>query len=145
MKEGLRAPIFNGTNYKAWSLSMKFMLNGEDLWEVVFGTESVQRPPAVATHASFSSFSSSTAIDISAERKKQKKAAMLIFQFYTFAIQSFIAHEEDLAKQWRILKEYYGESGSISTGQNLLEEFYHEKFVNFNSIDEYGWIKTQVI
>ena len=80
---------------------MKFMLNGEDLWEVVLGTESVPETPTVTTRAS--STSSSTAIDISAFRKKQKKAAMLIFQFCTSTVQSFIAHEEDPAKQWKIL------------------------------------------
>ena len=26
----------------------------------------------------------------------------------------------------------------MRTGQNLLEEFHREKFVNFNSMDEYG-------
>ena len=117
---------------------MKFMLNGEDLWDVVLGTQSVQGPPAVATWASSSSSSSSTAIDISVQRKKQKKVAVLIFQFCTPTVQSCIAHEEDSAKQWRILKEHYGEGNGSSTSQNLLEEFYYEKFVNVNSMDEYG-------
>ena len=82
----------------------EFMLNAEGLWEVILGTESVPETPTITTRASSSS--SSTAIDISAHRKKQKKAAMLIFQYCTPTVQSFIAHEEDPSKQWRILKEH---------------------------------------
>lgn len=97
---------------------MKFLLDGEDVWELVSDDEGFPESDE--------------------DRRRCKKAAYLIYQSCTSHPQSYIAHETDPAKMWTILEKLYSRTNDDETGQTLFEEFWTEQFQWYNSIEEYG-------
>ena len=114
----LRIPQLGDKNYRQWSFSMRFLLDGEDLWELV-------QPVLDAI-----------VVDTPEKQKKKKKAAYLIYQSCSPHPQSHIAHLRDPAEMWQTLKRLY--SRINNTGETLFEEFWAEKFQRYKSMDEYG-------
>ena len=106
---------------------MKFLLDGEDLWELVSPPDAIDaepqgpRAPGVRTRAQ----QGTPAPPVSElEKRKSKKAAYLIYQSCTATPQSHIAHEKDPARMWSILEDLYSQiNDDNEIRQALFEEF----------------------
>ena len=145
-----RIPPLQSTNYRQWSFAMKFLLDGEDLWELTINgipdeakiqlnvqAQSSSRARTCSTRSPTIQASSTAPTD--AEKRKAKKAAFLIYQSCTSTPQSYIANEKDPAKMWSILEDLYSRvHDDEEAGHALFEEFWAEQFHKYKSIDEYG-------
>ena len=140
----MRIPPLDSSNYRQWSFAMKFLLDGEDLWELVNPAGVIDaepqgpgpRAPGVRTRAQ----QGTPAPPVSdLEKRKTKKATHLIYQSCATIPQSHIAHEKDPAKMWSILEDLYSRiNDDNEAGQALFEEFWMEQFKNYKTVDEYG-------
>ena len=124
---------------------MQFLLDGEDLWEIVnqdtaTATATASDPQASRTQTRNRTRTLSQAPTTSeADSRKTKKAAYLIYQSCTAAPQSHIAHEKNPAKMWSILADLSSRvNDDDEAGQALFEEFWMEQFQKYKSIDEYA-------
>ena len=140
----MRIPPLDSSNYRQRSFAMKFLLDGEDLWELVNPADAIDaepqgpgpRAPGVRTRAQ----QGTPAPPVSdLEKRKTKKAAHLIYQSCPTIPQSHIVHEKDSAKMWSILEDLYSRiNDDNEAGQALFEEFWMEQFKNYKTVDEYG-------
>ena len=108
---------------------MKFLLDGEDLWELVNPADAIDaepqgsgpRAPGVRTRAQLVTPAPSVS-DI--EKRKTKKAAHVIYQSCTTIPQSHITYEKNPAKMWSILEDLYSRINDDNEArQALFEEF----------------------
>ena len=129
----------DSTNYHQWSFSMKFLLDGEDLWELVINDTEQQTSTTqgAQTRNRTRTLSPGPAID-ETKRRKCKIAAYLIYQSCSALPQSYIAHEKDPSTMWTILQKLYSRTNDDETGQTLFEEFWTEQFQKYKTIEEYG-------
>ena len=134
-----RIPSLQSTNYRQWSFAMKFLLDGEDLWELVHPESTDIEPQNSRTGARTRTQGTCSPTPTSdSDKRKCKKAAYLIYQSCTSLPQSYIAHEKNPAKMWSILKDLYSRIDDDEAGQALFEEFWLEQFQKYKSIEEYG-------
>ena len=131
---------------------MKFLLDGEDLWELT--TNPLDEPEVEAqlnlqaqaqsstrarTRSTRSPTMQASTTPTDTEKRKAKKAAFLIYQSCTPTPQSYIANERDPARMWSILEDLYSRvHDDEEAGQALFEEFWAEQFHKYKSVDEYG-------
>ena len=116
---------------------MKFLLDGEDLWELVNkkDTEQTSITQGAQTRNRTRTLSPGPAIDEN-KRRKCKKATYLIYQSCSTLPQSYIAHEKDPARMWTILENLYSRTNDDETGQVLFEEFWTEQFQKYKTIEK---------
>ena len=139
---------------------MKFLLDREDLWELTINPPdeveahlNLQTQAQTSTRRTRSTRSPTVrsptmqSSPTTADRRKAKKAAFLIYQSCTPTPQSYIANERDPARMWSILEDLYSRvHDDEEAGQALFEEFWAEQFHKYKSIDEYGAkLKTVII
>ena len=123
---------------------MQFLLDGEDVWELVKpdstdnSTSNSNTEPQGSRATRTCTSRTMSPAPPSADKRKVKKAAYLIYQSCTTLPQSYIAHEKDPAKMWSILERLYSRTNDDETGQTLFEEFWTEQFQKYKSIEEYG-------
>ena len=122
-----RIPPLDSTNYRQWSFAMKFLLDGEDLWELTIDPPddaAAQLHPSSSRVRTRSTSSPTVASPTGADRRKAKKAAFLIYQSCTPTPQSYIANEKYPARMWSILEDLYSRvHDDEEAGQALFEEF----------------------
>ena len=141
-----RIPPLQSTTYRQWSFAMKFLLDGEDLWELTINgipdDAEIQLNPQASrarTRSTRSPTMQASTAPTDAEKRKAKKAAFLIYQSCTPTPQSYIANEKDPARMWSILEDLYSRvHDDEEAGHALFEEFWAEQFHKYKSIDEYG-------
>ena len=122
---------------------MKFLLNGEGVWNVV-NTTTDDSPSATISVTSRTQGTRSRATrspnpPSEADAQRSHKAAYLIYQSCTPLPQSYIAHEDNPSTMWFILRDLYSRIGDDDdAGQELFEEFWLEQFKKYGSMEEYG-------
>ena len=71
----LQTPIFTGKNYGYWSLTMKALFRGQDVWEIV--QHVYAQPPGQTTYNNLTQVQKDT---LREERKKDGKSLFYIHQ-----------------------------------------------------------------
>ena len=121
---------------------MKFLLDGEDLWELTIDPPddaAVQLHPSSSRVRTQSTRSPTIASPTGVDKRKAKKAAFLIYQSCTPTPQSYLANEKDPVRMWSTLEDLYSRvHDDEKAGQALFEEFWAEQFHKYKSIDEYS-------
>ena len=96
------------TNYRQWSFAMKFLLDGEDLWELTIDppddAAAQLRPSGSSSRVRTRSTRSPTVASPTGYRQaKGEESSLSIYQSCTPTPQSYIANEKDPARMWSIL------------------------------------------
>ena len=130
---------------------MKFLLNGEGVWNVVNTTPDDSASASASSSATISVSANSRTQGTrsratrspnppsEADAQRARKAAYLIYQSCTPLPQSYIAHEDNPSTMWHILRDLYSRIGDDEdAGQELFEEFWLEQFKKYGSMEEYG-------
>lgn len=85
----MRTPQLNSSNYRQWSFAMKFLLDSDDLWELV-------QPPNAADSAEIVVETSSTQTLVSdSERKRKKKVATFLPSILPTSYSSMVLYLEN--------------------------------------------------
>jgi hypothetical protein len=98
-----RVPLFTTSNYKAWSVAIRYILESVSCWEIVKSTE--QEPPEPGNNTS-------TAVQnkYQSYRTQKSKAALLLYSSCSTDLQGYINNIWDPNTIWQTLSNQANES-----------------------------------
>ena len=98
----LQTPIFTRKNYEYWSLTMKALFRGQDVWEIV--QHGYAQPADITTYNNLTR----TENDVLREqRKKDVKALFYIHQAMHESILPRVAAKTNAKQAWNTLETSY--------------------------------------
>ena len=98
----LQTPIFTGKNYEYWSLTMKDLFRGQDVWEIV-----QHGYVELADMTTFNNLTQTKKDVLREERKKYGKALFYIYQAMHESILPRVEEKTNAKKAWDTFETSY--------------------------------------
>jgi hypothetical protein len=108
----LQPPTFTGKNYEMWSLTMKALFRGQDVWEIV--ENGYVEPTDQATYNALTQAEKDV---LKEQRKKDGKALFYIHQAMHESILPRVASTKQAKEAWDILQTAYQGMDKVKTAK----------------------------
>ena len=108
----LQTPIFTGNNYEYWSLTMKALFRGQDVWEIV--QHGYAEPTNQTTYKNITQAEKDAMME---QRKKDGKALFYIHQAMHESIFPRIAAKTNAKQAWDTLETAYQGLDKVKTSK----------------------------